>query len=273
MVDIIKAAILGVVEGITEFLPISSTGHLIIVNKFIDFQGDFAKTFDVVIQLGAILAVVIFFWSRIWPFGHSKSSEDKREIWSIWLKTLVAVLPALAIGVVLGKKIHAVLFNPLVVAVALFIGGIALIIIENRKNKGKEESLKDLSLLTAFWIGLIQCLAMVPGTSRSAATIIGAMLLGLSRTAAAEFSFFLAIPTLAAASGYELMKAGFQFSSEQWVLLGVGFTVSFLVAWAVIALFMNYIRKHDFKPFGIYRIILGIAVIAYFALNGGLFSL
>jgi len=190
------AVILGIVEGVTEFLPISSTGHLILVNRLAGFTGNFANTFDVVIQLGAILSVVVYFWQRINPFSNTKTNQEKSETWDLWKKTIVGIIPALLIGGAIGKVVEEKLFNPLIVALALLIGGIVLIIIENRDRVNNINSIKTLNYKTAFYIGLIQCLAMIPGTSRSAATIIGAMILGASRSVAAEFSFFLAIPTM-----------------------------------------------------------------------------
>lgn len=258
------AVILGIVEGLTEFLPISSTGHLILVNKFVGFTGSFANMFDVVIQLGAILAVVIYFWNRLNPFSSAKSDIEKNVTWDLWKKTIVGVIPAILIGGTLGKYVEEKLFNPYTVAIALFVGGIILIVIENRKKNAVINSVTSLSYGTAVMIGLIQCLAMIPGTSRSAATIIGAMLLGLSRTAAAEFSFFLAVPTMAAASAYSLLKTGFTMTSTEFFVLLIGFIVAFIVALGVISVFMNYISRRDFKPFGYYRIVLGAIVLIYF---------
>jgi len=254
-----KAAILGIVEGVTEFLPISSTGHLIIVNQWISFDADFTKLFDIVIQLGAILSVVVFFWNRLWPF--TKDATKNKEIWSVWYKAVVGVLPAIVIGALLANKIEEKLFNPLTVAVMLIVGGIVLIWLESRKKEATINSIKAIGYKTALGIGLIQCLAMIPGTSRSAATIIGAMLLGASRVVAAEFSFFLAIPTMVAASAYSLLKFKSHITGSETAILAVGFIVSFVVALAVIKFFMNYIRKHSFKNFGTYRIILGALVL------------
>jgi undecaprenyl-diphosphatase len=264
MSDLLNAVILGIVEGFTEFLPISSTGHLIIVNNFIGFTGTFANMFDVVIQLGAILAVVIYFWKRLFPFGTLKQAAEKIAIWKLWSKALVGVVPALIIGGTLGKYVESKLFNPYVVSVALAVGGILLIWIESKRKVPKINSIPEMSYTTAFLIGLIQCLAMIPGTSRAAATILGAMLLGSSRLVAVEFSFFLAIPTMVAATGYSILKSGLNLSSREILLTGTGFIVSFLVAWVVIAAFMKFISRKDFKPFGYYRIILGILVLAYF---------
>ncbi len=264
MNDIINAIILGIVEGFTEFLPISSTGHLILVNNFIGFTGSFARMFDVVIQLGAILAVVIYFWKRLIPFGNSKPAAEKAATWTLWWKTLVGVIPALIIGGTLGKYVEDKLFNPYVVSVALLIGGILILWIERHPPISKINTVSDLSFKTAFFIGLIQCLAMIPGTSRSAATIIGAILLGSSRIVAVEFSFFLAIPTMVAATGYSILKSGLHLSSREVFLTGIGFFVSFLVAWVVIAAFMKFISHKSFKPFGYYRIILGAIVLIFY---------
>ena len=259
--DVIKAIILGAVEGITEFLPISSTGHLIIVNQWLSFSKQFTQMFDVVIQLGAIVAVVVYFNPRICPFSKN---ANRKEVFALWKKVLVAVVPALVIGFFLNDIIEAKLFNPITVAIALLVGGIVLILLEKRKTNTKINSMAELGYKTAFAIGLIQCVAMIPGTSRSAATIIGAMLLGASRVVAAEFSFFLAIPTIAAASGYVLLKNGLTMTGGEATVLLTGFVTSFLVAWAVIKLFMKYIQTKNFIPFGYYRIILGMLILGYF---------
>jgi undecaprenyl-diphosphatase len=268
MNEYISSIVLGVVEGITEFLPISSTGHLIIVNRFVNFTGSFASTFDVVIQLGAILSVVVYFWKRLFPFGAHSTAAEKRQIFTIWFKAAVGVIPALVLGFAFGNIIEEKLFNPVTVAVALVVGGAVMIYLENRKKHAKINSISGLTYKTAFAIGLIQCLAMIPGTSRSAATIIGAMFLGASRLVAAEFSFFLAIPTMVAASGYSLLKTGGNLSHHEIFLLATGFAVSFAVALAVIAVFMRYITRHDFKVFAYYRIALGGIILGYFFLNG-----
>lgn len=261
--DFISALILGIVEGITEFLPISSTGHLIIVNQFVGFTEQFAKMFDVVIQLGAILSVVVYFRKRLIPFGNLKSSKNQK-IFDLWKKTIVGVIPALGIGFFAAHYIEERLFNTTVVSIALIVGGLILLYIENKRHSFRIKSMDQLTYRTAFTIGIIQCLAMIPGTSRSASTIIGAMLLGASRVVAAEFSFFLAIPTMVAASGYTLLKNGLMLTPHEFLVVGFGFFVSFVVAWVVIAGFMNYVSKKDFKPFGYYRVVLGIIVLAYF---------
>jgi undecaprenyl-diphosphatase len=260
MLQIFIAIILGIVEGLTEFLPISSTGHLIIVNHFLGFSGEFANAFDIIIQLGAILAVVVYFRKKILSFGNAK---ERAKTFDIYKKVIVAVIPAIIIGALLGGKIQDALFNPLTVAVMLIIGGILILLIERKQIKSKIDSISSLTYKTAFFIGLIQCLALIPGTSRSAATIIGAILLGASRLVATEFSFYLAIPTIVAASAYSMLKLGVTLTKSDMIFLAVGLIVSFLVAFAVIAWLMNYIKKHDFKGFGYYRIVLGVIILAY----------
>jgi undecaprenyl-diphosphatase len=273
VLDSIKAIILGIVEGFTEFLPISSTGHLILVNQFITFDKQFTLLFDIVIQLGAILAVVVFFWKRLWPFSKDKNNPSaplwarNKEIWTIWFKTIIGVLPAIIFGALFASKIEEKLFNPWVVVIALILGGIIILFIENRKKEAKINSIKDLSYKTAFLIGLVQCLSMIPGTSRSASTIIGAMIFGASRVVATEFSFFLAIPTMVDASAYSLFKYRALLHASQLFVLSIGFIVSFIVALAVIKFLIDYVKKNDFKIFGYYRIVLGIAVIAYFLIK------
>ncbi len=264
MESILKAIIMGIVEGFTEFLPISSTGHLILVNHFLEMPENFAVLFNILIQLGAILSVVVYFRKELIPWVPSKSPVQRQEVWTIWKKTLVGVTPALIIGALIGEFIERILFVPSVVAAALFLGGIFLVIVERRKNPETIQSMAALTYQMAFAIGMVQCLAMIPGISRSAATIIGAMLLGCSRTIATEFSFFLAIPTMMAAAAYQLIKNSENTTAGDWGVLIVGCITSFLAAWAAIAFLMNYIRKNDFKIFGYYRIILGIIVIAYF---------
>ncbi|SHI92979.1 undecaprenyl-diphosphatase [Geosporobacter subterraneus DSM 17957] len=262
MEKIITAVILGIIEGFTEFLPISSTGHLIIANQWFNLEGSFGNMFNVVIQLGAILSVVIYFHDKLIPFSRNKTLRQRRDIWNLWKKTVVGVIPALVLGALFADLIEEYLFNPYTVAIALVVGGVILIGMERRRKSYRINYLEELGYGTVFLIGIFQCLAMIPGTSRSAATIIGAMALGTSRNVAAEFSFFLAIPTMAAASGYSLLKSATMMTGEQWVLLGIGFVVSFLVALVVISLFMGYIRRKDFKPFGYYRIVLGVLILA-----------
>jgi len=279
MQEIIKAIIYGIVEGITEWLPISSTGHLILVEQLIPFQGvggDFFGMFDVVIQLGAILAVVALFWKQIWPFALTKkerggrtgvASYIKKDIWILWFKILVSCVPAAVIGVLFDDVFDALFYNPPCVAVALIVFGIAFIIVENW-NKGrnpKVTGLSEITYRTALLIGIFQVIAAVfPGTSRSGATIVGALLIGVSRTVAAEYTFFLAIPVMFGASLLKVVKFGFEFTPLELTLLLTGTVVSFAVSLLVLRFLMGYIKKHDFKVFGWYRIILGIVVLLYF---------
>lgn len=265
VISVLKAILLGIVEGVTEFLPVSSTGHLILVNEWVSFGEPFTAMFDVVIQLGAILAVVVFFWKKLWPFNKDKVVQ--KEIFSIWKKTLAGVVPALFLGWLLGDFIETRLFTPFVVAIALIIGGIILIFIERREQEGRFDRVEVVPWLIVFCIGFIQCLALIPGTSRAAATIIGGLLLGLTRVAAVEFSFFLAIPTMVAASTYSLLKHGLSLTGSEIFVLLVGFVTAFIVALSVIKLFMKYIQAHTFKTFGYYRVVLGILVLLYFTLR------
>ena len=277
--EIIKTIILGIVEGITEWLPISSTGHLILVSEFLnlDKSEDFKEMFDVVIQFGAIMAVVVIFWKKLWPFGKKDNAHPfnkssfgqmiKTDIFMMWFKVLAACIPAAVVGLLLDDWIDEHFYNPWTVAVALIVFGIAFIIVENW-NKGKEPKIKTISELTfnaALIIGAFQLIAAVfPGTSRSGATIVGALLIGISRTVAAEFTFYLAIPVMFGASLLKLVKFGFDFTGSELTVLLVGCVVSFLVSVFVIKFLMDYIKKHDFKVFGWYRIILGALVLIYF---------
>lgn len=265
-IEIIKAIILGVVQGITEWLPVSSTGHLILVEEFIKFQlsNAFVGTFFVVIQFGSILAVVVLFFRKLNPFDPSKSNTKKIETINLWFKIAIATVPAGIIGLLFDDIIENLLYNPITVAIALIFYGILFIIIEGRHSRPRIGELSELSYRTAIGIGLFQVLALIPGTSRSGSTIIGAVLLGTSRYIAAEFSFFLAIPVMIGASALKLLKAGTAFSSLEWIVLGVGSLVSFVVSIFAIKFLMDYIKKHDFKVFGVYRIILGIIVLVYF---------
>jgi len=277
--EIIKTIILGIVEGVTEWLPISSTGHLILVEEFLnlDKSDEFKEMFDVVIQLGAIMAVVVIFWKKLWPFGRKGNAHPlnktpfgkmiKTDIFVMWFKVLVACLPAAVIGLLLDDWIDEHLYNPWTVAVALIVFGIAFIIIENW-NKGKKPkitTIAELGFNTAFIIGVFQLIAAIfPGTSRSGATIVGALLIGVSRTVAAEFTFYLAIPVMFGASLLKLVKFGFGFTGSELAVLITGMVVAFLVSVVVIKFLTDYIKKHDFKVFGWYRIVLGILVLIYF---------
>lgn len=279
MLEIIKAIIYGIVEGITEWLPISSTGHLLLVEQFIPFEGtseNFFGMFDVVIQLGAILAVVLLFWKQIWPFALTGSERNgatgfmsymKKDVWNLWFKILVSTVPAAVIGILFDEKFEELFYNPPCIAIALIVFGVAFILIENW-NKGRNHKVTELSQITykiAVLIGLFQVIAAIfPGTSRSGATIVGALLIGVSRTVAAEYTFFLAIPVMFGASLLKVLKFGFAFTTLELTVLLVGTVVSFVVSLFVLKFLMGYIKKHDFKVFGWYRIVLGIVVLLYF---------
>lgn len=271
MIEILKAVLFGIVEGITEWLPISSTGHMILLNEFVslDVSPEFWEMFLVVIQLGAILAVVILFWNKIFPFDLQKKPRIKKDIFSLWFKIVVACVPGAIVGILFDDLFNELFYNYTVVSIALILFGILFIVVENRSiNNNKPPQITDFSQLTykaAAIIGIWQLIAAVfPGTSRSGATIIGALLLGISRTIAAEFTFFLAIPVMFGASLLKLIKFGLVFSTAEWTILAVGMIVAFIVSIIVIRFFMGYIRKHDFKIFGWYRIVLGILVLLYF---------
>ncbi len=276
MSEIIKAILYGIIEGITEWLPISSTGHLILAEQLIPFKGmseGFFDMFDVVIQLGAILAVVVLFFRQIWPFQKRDSAKGgkgilsfiNRDILSLWFKILVSCVPAAVIGILFDEKLEALFYNPQSIAIALIVFGVAFIVIENW-NKGRSPKITSLSRITyqtALMIGVFQVIAAVfPGTSRSGATIVGALLIGVSRTVAAEYTFFLAIPVMFGASLLKVAKFGFDFSAMEAVALATGTVVSFVVSLFVLKFLMGYIKKHDFKVFGWYRIVLGIVVLA-----------
>lgn len=276
MLEIIKAIFFGIVEGITEWLPISSTGHMILLNELVklDVSKEFYDMFQVVIQLGAIIAVVILFWKQIWPVKKEKEklTLDKNII-SLWGKILVACIPAAIIGLLFDEVFEKLFYNYVCVAIALIVFGIAFIIIEN-KNKGKNSkinSLAELSYNTVLLIGIFQLIAAIfPGTSRSGATIVGALLLGVSRTVAAEFTFFLAIPVMFGASLLKLVKFSFAFTGMELAILLVGMIVAFITSMFIIKFLMSYIKKHDFKVFGYYRIVLGIIVLLYFVFTQAL---
>jgi len=264
MESFFKAVFFGIIEGITEFLPISSTGHLILADKFISLSTDqvFTNAFEVIIQLGAILAVVYLFWDKLWIF---KGWKLKTDTLLFWFKILLAFLPAAVLGRLYGKAIKASLFDIRTVAIAWIFYGVVMILVEyflkSRQKKQTVPAAQNIGWLTALALGLFQCLALVPGTSRSAATIIGGLLLGLSRTAAAEFSFFLAIPTMLGAALNDIVEVGGVIDPAGWLLILVGFIVSFLTAMIVIRLLLDYLQKHDFKIFGWYRILLGLLVL------------
>lgn len=260
--DFLKAFILAVVEGITEFLPISSTGHMILVEELLKLDQDehFRNAFIIIIQLPAILSVVVYFWKDLWPFGHVKGFAGSI---SLWLKIVAAFIPTAILGALLDNTIEYYLFRPSVVAVALVVGGIILILLERRPRKDGCQSAHDIGYRRAFIVGCFQALAMIPGTSRSAATIIGAMLLGCSRQAAAEFSFYLTVPTMLGATTLKMLKDDMTYTTQQWQILALGSVVSFIVAYIAIAAFMGYIKRHSLAPFGWYRIALGGTVLAF----------
>ena len=268
VIEWLKVLLLGIVEGITEWLPISSTGHMILVNEFIhlNVSDAFMEMFLVVIQLGAILAVVVLYFGKLWPFTMPSKGWIKKDTWSLWFKVLIAVLPAAIIGLPFDDKIDKLFYNYQTVAFTLILYGVLFIIIENY-NKGRKlrvKSFKQLSYPMAVFIGVFQVLALIPGTSRSGATILGATLLGTSRYIAAEFSFFLAIPVMFGASLLKLVKFGFHFTGTEAAILIVGMVTAFVVSVLAIKFLMGYIKKNDFKAFGYYRIVLGALVIVYF---------
>lgn len=269
VLEILKAILFGIVEGVTEWLPISSTGHMILLDELVtlNVSRDFWSMFLVVIQLGAILAVVVLFWNRLWPFSTKEKYWIKKDTFVMWFKILAACIPAAVVGLLLEEQIDALFYNYQTVAVMLILFGVLFIVIENRNKDRKPKicSIAQISYQTAFYIGLFQLIAAVfPGTSRSGATILGGILLGMSRTVAAEFTFFLAVPVMAGAGLLKLVKFGFSFTAQETVILLVGMAVAFFVSIVVIKFLLGYIRKHDFKAFGWYRIVLGIVVLAFF---------
>ena len=270
--EILKAIFFGIVEGITEWLPISSTGHMILLNEFVKLQvsDEFYKLFEVVIQLGAILAVILLFFHKLNPFSPSKSAPQRRNTWRLWFKVVLAVIPSAVIGLPLDDWMDAHFYNYVVVAITLIVYGIAFLFVEreNSKRRAYANSVYDIDLKTALLIGCFQCLSLIPGTSRSGSTILGAIILGVGRAAGAEFSFFLAIPTMLGASVLKLVKfllSGVSATGAEWAILAVGCVVSFVVSLLVIKGLMEYVRKHSFAVFGVYRIILGVLVLGYFA--------
>ena len=271
LIEILKAILFGIVEGITEWLPISSTGHLILLDEFVklDVSPEFYEMFQVVIQLGAILAVLVLFFHKLNPFSPKKGEIQKKKTWNLWFKVVVAVIPSAVLGVLLDDWMDAHLYNYIVVALTLIIYGVAFIFVE-KQNKGLEPRVADVHAIdyrTALLIGAFQCLSLIPGTSRSGSTILGGILLGVSRPAAAEFSFFLAIPTMLGASALKLVKYLFEGlvpTGTEIAVLITGCVVSFIVSMLVIRALMEYVRKRSFSAFGVYRIVLGVLVIGYF---------
>ncbi len=290
--ELLKAVLFGIVEGVTEWLPISSTGHLILLNEFItlNISDAFRSMFDVVIQLGAILAVIVLFFHKLNPFSPQKTAGEKKQTWQLWFKVIAAIIPSGIVGVLLDDWMDEHLHNAVVVSIALIVYGVAFILVERRNTRGKfqristkdgvtvaklkEQSVDnvyDISYRTALFIGLFQCLSLIPGTSRSGSTILGAILIGVGRSAGAEFSFFMAIPTMLGASaikGLKFLLSGVAATGTEIGVLVVGCMVSFLVSLLVIRGLMEYVRNHSFSVFGVYRIVLGVVVLAYFALAG-----
>ncbi|MBE6916433.1 MAG: undecaprenyl-diphosphate phosphatase [Ruminococcaceae bacterium] len=274
MIEILKAILFGIVEGITEWLPVSSTGHLILLDEFVrlDVSEAFYEMFQVVIQLGAILAVIVLFFRKLNPFALTKSAEEKKSTWSLWFKVVVAVIPSAVIGLLFDDWMDEHLYNYIVVAIMLIVYGVAFLFVEkwNQKRSFRITSVDAIDYKTALLMGAFQCLSLIPGTSRSGATILGAIILGVSRAAGAEFSFFMAIPTMLGASALKLLKyvlEGVQMSGTELGVLIVGCVVSFIVSLLVIKGLMEYVRKHSFSVFGVYRIVLGAAVLVYFLLR------
>lgn len=272
-VEFLKVIFLGIVEGITEWLPISSTGHMLLVDQFLQLNASdsFKEMFFVVIQLGAILAVVLLFWKKMWPFGLDKEEKKliiKKRTFSTWFKVVVACVPGAIVTLLFDNFVEAHLHTPFVIAAALIAYGVLFIVVENRNKtvQPKVQRLRDIDYKTALLIGLFQVLSIIPGTSRSGATIVGALIIGVSRTAAAEFTFFLAVPVMIGLSFIKLLKFGLVFTGTETAILLVGSVTAFLVSLFVIKFLMSYIKKHDFKLFGWYRIVLGVIVMIYFAL-------
>ncbi|MCF2554082.1 undecaprenyl-diphosphate phosphatase [Faecalicatena contorta] len=261
MLDVLKVIILGIVEGITEWLPVSSTGHLILVGDLLapSMSDSFMEMFNVVIQLGAIMAVVVLYFHKLNPFSPRKSRKQKMLTWQMWIKVVIASIPAAVVGLLFDDILDKLFYKPLPVAIMLIVYGVLFIVIENR-NAGRRPSvnrISELSVTMLLWIGFFQMLALIPGTSRSGATIIGALIIGVSREVAAEFTFFLAIPAMFGASLLKLIKFGFHFTGAEFGLLMLGCVVSFGLSVVAIKFLMGYIKKHDFKVFGYYRIVLG----------------
>ena len=280
MLEILKSILFGIVEGITEWLPISSTGHMILLNQIVtlNVSEEFYSMFEVVIQLGAIMAVVVLYWHKIWPFGKNLKHPVREEgilkyfdkpKWEMWIKILVACIPAAVVGLLFNDYFEALFYNYVSVAIALIVFGVAFIVVEtvNKGKKAKIDSISKLDYKTVMLIGVFQLIAAIfPGTSRSGATIVGALILGVSRSTAAEFTFFLAIPVMFGASLLKIVKFGLVFTGMEFLILIVGMLVAFVTSVFVISFLMSYIKKHDFKVFGVYRIVLGIIVLAYYFL-------
>lgn len=260
--DLLTVILLGIVEGVTEFLPVSSTGHLILAGELLGVKGSASTTFDIVIQLGAILAVIVLYWRRFWGVATGMIARQGAS-WAFARNIALGFLPAAVIGLVVYKAVKALLEKPVVVAIALIVGGVAILVIERMVKRVRIESVEAMPWTTALGVGFVQCLSMIPGVSRSGATIMGALSLGVERRAAAEFSFFLAVPTMVAASGYDLYKSGGALGQDAWAAIAIGFVVSFIVALLVIRWFITIVSKHGFAPFAWYRIIVGLVALTW----------
>lgn len=272
IIEILKTIIIGIVEGITEWLPVSSTGHMILVEEFIKLKASeaFIEMFNVVIQLGAIFAVIVLFFQKLWPFTTPEKGWIKKNTWMMWFKVIVGVLPAAVLGLLFDDFLDEKFYNYQTVAIMLIVYGVLFLLVENRnrRKKPKIRKLSQVSFKTAFLIGMFQVLSLIPGTSRSGATILGALILGCSRYVGAEFSFFMAIPVMFGASLLKIIKFGLVLTGAEIVILLVGMVTAFVVSMLSIKFLMEYVKKHDFKVFGYYRIVLGVIVLAYFLIFG-----
>ena len=272
LIEILKTILIGIVEGITEWLPVSSTGHMILLEEFIhlNMTEEFMEMFNVVIQLGAIFAVIVLFFPKLWPFTTKENGWIKKDTWMMWFKVIAGVLPAAVLGLLFADTLDAMFYNYQTVAITLIIYGILFIVVEkwNKRRKPRVRTLEDVTFKTAFMIGMFQVLSLIPGTSRSGATILGALILGCSRYIGAEFSFFMAIPVMFGASLLKLLKFGFALTGAEMIILLVGMVSAFVVSMLSIKFLMGYVKKHDFKVFGYYRIVLGVIVLAYFLIFG-----
>lgn len=271
-IEILKTILIGIVEGITEWLPVSSTGHMILLEEFVhlNMTEEFMEMFNVVIQLGAIFAVIVLFFPKLWPFTTKEKGWIKKDTWMMWFKVIAGVLPAAVLGILFDDTLNAMFYNYQTVAIMLIVYGVLFIVVEkwNKRRKPCVRKLEDLTFGTAFLIGMFQVLSLIPGTSRSGATILGALILGCSRYIGAEFSFFMAIPVMFGASLLKMVKFGFALTGPEITILAVGMISAFVVSMLSIKFLMNYVKKHDFKVFGYYRILLGVIVLAYFLIFG-----
>ena len=272
LIEILKTILIGIVEGITEWLPVSSTGHMILLEEFVHLKmtEEFMEMFNVVIQLGAIFAVIVLFFPKLWPFTTKEKGWIKKDTWMMWFKVIVGVLPAAVLGLLFDDVLDAMFYNYQTVAITLIVYGILFVVVENwnKRRKPRVRKLEDVTFGTAFFIGMFQVLSLIPGTSRSGATILGALILGCSRYIGAEFSFFMAIPVMFGASLLKMVKFGFALTGKEIIILAVGMISAFVVSMLSIKFLMNYVKKHDFKVFGYYRIVLGVIVLAYFLIFG-----